>query len=89
MEITNIKVRPVEGMPRLKAYASIVLDNQLAINDMMVIQTDHGLCVEFPKTKRIKKAGWELVAPLNRKTRYGMQTQILEAYRSTTENKIA
>ena len=43
MRITNIKIRLVEGYPRLKAYASIILDRQLAINDIKVIQTRPGV----------------------------------------------
>ena len=49
MEITGIKVKLVNGYPRLKAIISIMLDNQLIINDIKLIVTEHKRFIEFPK----------------------------------------
>lgn len=79
MQVTNISVKPVENMPRLKGYALFALDQGLALNDVMIIQTDHGMCIEFPKNP---KTGQELVAPLNHEIRNHIQSLILKAYRT-------
>lgn len=77
MKITNITIRNTNGYTRLKGIASVALDNGLALNDIKIIQTPHGMCVDFPKDKY----GKALVAPLNQDTRDYMQRLILKAYR--------
>lgn len=81
MTVTNIRIKPVEGLPRLKAYATIVLDNQLAINEIKIIKAKHGLCIEFPKDKFIKSVKDETIAPLNSKIRGYIQSLVLKTYR--------
>ncbi len=82
MTVTNINVKPIEGLPRLKAYAMIVLDNQLAINEIKIIKANNGLCIEFPKDKytKLKSKSSETIAPLNLKTRCYIQSLVLQAY---------
>lgn len=84
MKITNVKVELAEGgAPRLKAYASIVLDDELAINDIKIVNARRGLCVEFPQS--YKKFGYQNVAPLNPEIRRYLQSVILDAYQSVLE----
>lgn len=77
MKITNITVRNKNGHPRLKGVASVALDQGLALNNIKIIQTSHGMCVDFP----VDQDGKALVAPLNQNTRTYMQELILKAYR--------
>lgn len=49
MRITNVRIHPVTDSPRLKAYATVVFDRALAINEIRIIQAHRGLCLEFPK----------------------------------------
>lgn len=81
MQVTKVKIEPIAGMPRLKGYASIVLDNELAINDIKIIQARKGMCVEFPS----KKFGFQNVAPLNPEIREYLQSAILNAYQSKSD----
>ena len=47
MEITDIKVKPLQGYPRLKAIVSITLDDQLIINDIRLIETGNKTVIDF------------------------------------------
>lgn len=88
MKITNVKVKLAEGgAPRLKGYASIVLDDELAINDIKIVNARRGLCVEFPQS--YKNFGFQNVAPINRQTRNYLQSAILDAYQSVLEAKVS
>ena len=49
MEITDIKVKPLQGYPRLTAIVSITLDDQLIINDIRLIETGNKTVIDFPK----------------------------------------
>lgn len=88
MKITHVKIEPVNGMPRLKGIASIVLDDELAINEIKIIQAENGMCVEFPnnnKNKNKGKFGYQNIAPLNPQIRGYLQSVILDAYLSALE----
>jgi DNA-binding cell septation regulator SpoVG len=82
MQITNIRVDPIvkQDMPRLKGYARIAFDNQIAINKILIIQAARGMCVEFPKIPDDENTHFETIAPLNRKTRQYIQSLILQAF---------
>lgn len=85
MKITHVKIEPVCGMPRLKGIASIVLDDELAINEIKIIQAENGMCVEFPNNNKRNKFGYQNIAPLNPQIRGYLQSVILNAYQSALE----
>jgi len=80
MKLTSLTVRHVEGMTRLKGYARISLDNQLVINEIKIIQAEHGMCIEFPKEKDLKKTKFETIALLDSNIRNHIQSLVLEAF---------
>jgi stage V sporulation protein G len=81
MKITKVRIRPISNKPRLKAIASITLDDELVINDIKVIQTDNRLCAEFPKHQFVKNNNnLEYIVPLNKVIRVKIESKILTAY---------
>jgi DNA-binding cell septation regulator SpoVG len=52
MKIENVKIRPIENNPRLKAIVSVSFDEALYLNDLKVIQTGKRLCIEFPENPK-------------------------------------
>ncbi len=81
MKITKVKIKPVPDKKRLKAMASITLDDELIINDIKIIQTADRLCAEFPKPEIAQNNHREYIVPLNCKVRAVMESVILGAYR--------
>lgn len=81
MEITNVKIRQIPDKARLRAIASITLDNELTINDIKIIQTKKRLCAEFPKHQFAKNNRLEYIVPLNPATRAKIENSILNEYR--------
>jgi stage V sporulation protein G len=85
MQITEVRVFPV-GEDKLKAYASIVLDECFIINDLKVIQGKRGLFISMPSRRR-KRGGYRDVAhPLNNETRQMIEDRILEEYQVSLES---
>jgi len=80
MQITKVKIKQIPDRPRLKALASITLDNELVINDIKIIQTSSRLCAEFPKHPNAKINHLEYIVPLNGEVRKLIETAILDAY---------
>ena len=87
MNITTIKVKIIEGDPKLKAFITIVLDDSFAIRELKVIQGDQRLFVAMP-AKRMKDGTFkDLVHPLNKASREELEKAILEAYKDALEGK--
>ncbi len=82
MEITEIKIFPVNEDGPLKAYVTIVLDKCFSIHDLKVIQGDKRLFVAMPN-KKDKNGIWrDLVHPVNQETREKIEAEILSQYSS-------
>lgn len=83
MQITKVRIRIIRNKPRLKAIASITLDEDLIINDIKVIQTDERLCVEFPKNPyaQDKNHTQRIIVPTSMEVRSDFEEKILEQYK--------
>ncbi len=80
MEITEVKVFPVENNERLKAYATIIFDNCFIVRDLKVIQGNNGLFVAMP-SKKLKDGSYRDTAhPLNNETRSMIEEAVLGEY---------
>ena len=80
MNITEVKVFPVEEGGRLKAYATIVFDDCFIIRDLKVIEGDKSLFVSMPSRRRKDGSFRDIVHPLNSETRSMVEEKIVEEY---------
>ena len=86
MEITEIKVYPAnEG--KLKAYATMVIENCFIIRDLKVIQSEKGMFVSMPSRRKKDGSFKDIAHPLNQETRQLIEKSIIEEYEKldTTE----
>ena len=84
MEITEVKVFPVENGGRLRAFATLVFDDCFIIRDLKVIQGDKTLFVSMPSRRRRDGSFRDIVHPLNSETRSSVEERVMKEY-----NKIA
>lgn len=84
MQITAVRIRLIPNKPRLKAVASVTLDNALILNDIKVIQTENRLCVEFPRNPYARDSNHieYIVMPLSMVVRLDFEKQIITKYES-------
>ncbi len=80
MKITEVKVYPAKDNGRLKAYATIVFDNDFIVRDLKVIEGNKGLFVSMPSRRRKDGSFRDIVHPLNSETRSSIEKQIIEEY---------
>ena len=80
MEITEVRVFPVSNEERLKAYATITIDNAFLIRDLRVINGNTGLFVAMPSRKMKDGTFKDIAHPLNSETREKMERVILAEY---------
>ena len=79
MEITAVKIYPAnEG--KLKAYATMVIDNCFIIRDMKVIQGENGLFVSMPSRRKKDGTFKDIAHPLNQETRKTIEEKVIEEF---------
>ena len=79
MEITEIRISLREDN-KLKAFASITLDNCFVIRGLKIIEGAKGIFVAMPSRKRPDGTYQDVAHPINNETRDWMEQRIVEAY---------
>lgn len=80
MEITDIRIKRVEGENKLKAYASVTFDNSFVVHNIKVIEGNSGLFIAMPSRKTRSGEMKDVAHPINTAFREKMQNAILEKY---------
>ena len=84
MNITEVKVFPREIMEgdaqKLKAYASITIDEAFVVRGLKVIDGKNGLFVVMPSRKLSDGTFKDIAHPLNNETRHTIEIRVLEEY---------
>lgn len=79
MEVTEVKVFPVNE-DKLKAFATITLDNCFVVRDLKIIHGNSGLFVAMPSKKRKDGTFKDTAHPLNNETRAMIEQKVLSVY---------
>ena len=81
MNITEIRVRLVnkEGS-KLKAVASMTIDECFVVHDIKVIQGAEGLFISMPSRKTPEGEHKDIVHPINTQTREKISQHVIAAY---------
>lgn len=81
MKITDIRIRQVKKEDtKLKAVASITIDERFVIHDIKIIEGRDGLFLAMPSRKTPEGEFKDIVHPLNTETREELKKLILDAY---------
>ena len=80
MQITDVRVRIVDGNVKMKAVASITLDEAFAIHDIKVIEGERGLFVAMPNKKMPNGEYRDVAYPIHSGMRAVLEEVILGEY---------
>ncbi|MGL4952841.1 MAG: septation regulator SpoVG [Culicoidibacterales bacterium] len=80
MKITNVRVRVVEKEGRMKAIASLTLDEAVVIHDIRVIEGGEGVFVAMPSRRLPTGEFRDIAHPINAETRVLFEKAILAEY---------
>ncbi len=83
MQITDVRVRKVSKEGKMKAIASITLDNEFVIHDIKVIEGEKGLFIAMPSRKASDGEYRDIAHPINSDTRARIQSVVLKKYDET------
>lgn len=88
MNITDVRIRVTETEGnKMKALASITLDNEFVIHDIKVIESAKGLFVAMPSRKDGNGEYKDVCHPLNSDVRKYITDTVLEKYDEVTTSE--
>lgn len=79
MNITDIQIF-LANEDKLKAYATITIDDAFIVRDLKVINGNTGLFVAMPAKRRKDGSFKDIAHPLNQEIRERIEKQVFEAY---------
>ena len=83
MEITDVRVRRIAKEGKMKAVASITIDNEFVVHDIKVIEGEKGLVIAMPSKKSADGEYRDIAHPINSETRALLERVILERFEQT------
>ncbi len=86
MTISDVRIRKVQqSNGKLRAVASITIDECFVVHDIKIIEFDGNLFVAMPSRKTTEGEYKDIAHPINSETREFIQREILNAYNMLTE----
>lgn len=80
MQITDVRLRRVNSEGRMKAIASITIDNEFVVHDIRVIDGNNGMFVAMPSKRTPDGEFRDIAHPISSATREKIQTAVLEEF---------
>jgi len=85
MEITDIRIRKLDGDGKKKAIASITIDNEFVVHDIKIVEGEKGLFIAMPSRKATDGEYRDIAHPITTSMREKLQKMILEKYMQESE----
>ncbi len=86
MNITDIRIRKIEALGKMKAIVSVTFDDMFVVHDMKVIEGQSGLFIAMPSRKTPSGEYKDIAHPINSETRELIQQRILQEYEAMPED---
>lgn len=80
MEVTDVRLRRVNTEGRMKAIASITLDNEFVVHDIRVIDGNNGMFIAMPSKRTPDGEFRDIAHPISSATREKIQRAVLAEY---------
>ena len=80
MNITDIRIRRLEGSGKMKAIVSITIDDEFVLHDIKVLDGEKGLFIAMPSKKTADGEYRDIAHPIKTETRNRIQQMILDKY---------
>ena len=81
MNISEVRIRKVEkDDSKLKAVASVTIDNCFVVHDINIIQGESNLFIAMPSKKTKEGEYKDIAHPINPETRQELSDAILKAF---------
>lgn len=87
MEITDVRLRKVNTEGRMRAIASITIDDEFVVHDIRVIDGNNGMFVAMPSKRTPDGEFRDIAHPITSATREKIQDAVLAEYERTNDEE--
>ena len=84
MNITDVRIRPMENGGKMKAIVSVTFDDEFVVHDIKIVEGDNGLFIAMP-SKKVGESYKDIAHPILPSTRTKIAAAILDAYKAMPE----
>lgn len=89
IEITDVRIRKVNGNGKLKGYVSITIDDVFVVHDLKIIEGKKGYFVAMPSKKLLNGEFKDTAHPIATEARNLIQKTVLEKYKEEVGEEIS
>ncbi len=83
MEITDIRIRQISEVGKMKAVVSVTFDNAFVVHDIKIIEGQDKLFIAMPSRKTPENEYKDIAHPINMEMREMLQKRIIDKYETT------
>ena len=80
MQITDVRIRKVDTEGKMRAVASITIEDEFVVHDIKIIEGEKGLFIAMPSRKTAEGEYRDIAHPISTETRTRLQELILAKY---------
>lgn len=81
MHISEVRIRPVKGPGRMRAFASVVFEGRFVVHELKVFEGSEGrMFVAFPSKRSASGEYFDIAHPITAEAREQIQQVVLSAY---------
>ena len=80
MQITELRIRKVEGEGKLRAYVTVTFGDCFVVHNVKIIEGKNGLFIAMPSRKTANGEYKDVAHPISPDFRNSLQDKILEEY---------
>ena len=82
MDISEVRVRKVNQIGKLKAYVTVTFDNQFVVHNIKIIEGKEGNFIAMPSRQLANGEFKDVAHPISSEFREHLQKVVMEAYAS-------
>ena len=83
MQITQVRIYPVNSENRTRALASVTFDNEFVVHEIKVIDGNSGLFIAMPSRKANSGEFRDIAHPIKAETRQKISEAVLSEYENS------
>lgn len=80
MQVTEVRIRKIEGEGKLKAYVTVTFDDCFVVHNVKIIEGKAGLFIAMPSRKTANGEFKDVVHPISPEFRQALQDKIVAEY---------
>lgn len=80
MKVTDVRLRRISSEGKMRAIASITINDAFVVHDVRIIDGNNGLFVAMPSKRTAEGEFKDIAHPINSETREIIQTAVIKEY---------